>query len=104
MRKAAFTERAAADAPSSGTALEAVLRGVLRLAVQVSVETQRRRLFGQHALRRLAEQALRRAIQQTQPMFGIEREDGDVDLLHHLLEKRGGFERTQSLRAQRGAH
>ena len=34
----------------------------------------------------------------------VECEDRDVDLLHHLAQQRGGFERAQPLLAQRAAH
>ena len=51
-------------------------------------------------LRGSAQEALAGAVGQAQAMLAVEGEHGDVDLLHHLAQQRGGLERSQPLRAQ----
>ena len=47
------------------------------------------------------EQPLAGAVDEAQAVGAVEREDGDVDLLHHLAQQRGGLERAEPLLAQR---
>ena len=52
----------------------------------------------------LSEELLAGTVHELETVLSIEREHGNVDLLHDLAEKCGRFERTESLRTQRGAH
>jgi hypothetical protein len=64
-------------------------------------EPERLRGAARHALRRHVEQPLARAVHQAQLQLVIEREDGDLDLLHHLAQQRRRLERAEPLLAQR---
>src|SRR5208283_1938910 len=52
------------------------------------------------ALTRLAEQALAGGVDEAQPRVRVEREDGDIDLLHHGGEERSGLKGPAPLRLE----
>ena len=106
MWEPSLAERAASDldAPRRARALaagEECVDDAPRLAVQERLQPELRCLTTGESLGRLADQSLTGAIHETQGTPLVERENGDVDLLHDATEQRGRLERTQPLIAQR---
>ena len=76
----------------------------MRVALQILREAQRFRGFADQSFRRFIQQPLAGAIHEPQSPLAIESEYRDVDLFHHLAQKRRRFHSAQPLLAQRGAH
>lgn len=106
MGKSALPKGAATDldAPLRPGAFAAGKEGIddaARLAFKKCLQPQLGRRTTDHALRRLPNESLTGAVDQTQRTILVERENGDVDLLHHLLQERDRFEGAVSLVPQR---
>ena len=97
VRQAPLAEGAAADAPARHSAREVMLNGLLRFAFQIFFQAQRAGFGAQQPLRGLIQQPFGGAIHQAHAMIAVEGEHRHVDLLHHLAQQRGGFERSQPL-------
>jgi len=101
MRQAALSKRAAAHAPSSGTAGKAQLHGLSRLSFKTRSEAELGSGKTEKALRRAVQQAFTGPIDEPQLVFIIECEDRHVDFFHHRAQKPSGFEGAQTLFAER---
>src|SRR5260370_1379011 len=83
MRQTSLTKRSATQPPSPGTAGKGQLHRVRGFAFQACAESQFLRGKSQQALFRTAEQPFAGAIDQPQLRIVVERENGEVNLLHH---------------------
>src|SRR5205807_6100571 len=107
VRHAALAETAAAHAPAaqdSAVAGKRLRKRVRRAAVahaQAVVEAQLLRRAQQRALQREREQTLARAVDETEPAFGVEGEDGNVNLRHHRAQQRRRFQSADAVLAHR---
>jgi hypothetical protein len=99
---ALLAERAAAQLVAAGPARERAVEDAGRVADEEIGEADVGGGAGQEIVARPAEQPLGGAIGQAHAIVGVERQDRDVDLLHHAMEERGGLCRAQPLLAQRG--
>ncbi|MCG3163974.1 MAG: hypothetical protein JMDDDDMK_05433 [Acidobacteria bacterium] len=104
MRLAVLAEHAAAHSPSSGALRERAGKRPLQRSRGFAFQTVGQAQFLGGAAEQLfggtVQQSFACAIDQTQFLFAVEREDGDFDFRHHRAGQRGGFHRAQSLRAQ----
>ena len=100
MRQPAEPERRPSDFPSAGPAAGG--RDVDHARCIAKPFTQRQLLRGpaEHVLHALAHQSLAGAVDDAQAMFGIESEDGHVDLFHDRAQERRGFDGTEPLFVQ----
>src|SRR5947209_1920923 len=106
MRKPLLAKSAAADPPPGYRARsprETFFDGAPGLAFEAIGQAQLLSLATEQALRGLDQQALSRAVDEPQTFFSVEREDRDVNFLHHSPEQGGRFKRSEPLLAQRGA-
>src|SRR5206468_8842949 len=99
--QSSLAKSAAPRLPPSGAAGQGKVEDARRARVEALRETQLRGQAAQQLLLRPSEQALARAVGQPEPVLAVEREDRDVDLLHHLAQESGRLEGAQALLAQR---
>ena len=96
----AEAERRASHVPAAGAARQIERHDAARLA-EPGVEAERVGRVAEQLLGGAAEQALARAVHELQASLRIEREDGDVDLLHHRAQQRRRLHGAQPLLVQR---
>ncbi|PYS76671.1 MAG: hypothetical protein DMF66_13435 [Acidobacteria bacterium] len=105
VRDAALAETAPAHAPAAGgpaVAGERFRQCVRRLVVAHSQAVGESEFFGgatRGALRSPREQALARAVHQSQAASGVEGEDGHVNLRHHRAQERRRFQSAEAVLA-----
>src|SRR5437667_4533349 len=100
MGQSALPEGTAAHRPPPRPSWKIRLDRSLWLAFQTRREPQIGRRKAKKPLGGARQEALAGAIDQAQLAFGIEGENGDINLLHHRAEERGGFERSEALLAK----
>ena len=101
MGQSVLPEGAAAHLPAARAAGKRRVEGARALPVEPVAQSERVRRAADAALGRLAQQPLAAAVDQPEPAVPVEGEDGDVDLLDHPPEQRGGLELPQALAPQR---
>ncbi len=100
VRPPALAERAAPQLPAPAAAGKVGVQHPRRLAVQALGEPQLLGAPPHQPLGRVGQQPLAGAVHQPEALLVVEGEDGDVDLLHHARQERGGLERAEPLLAQ----
>ena len=103
-REAPFAKNRSGNPPASGPAREGPLHRALRLAFEEFRQAQVFCLQVGDALSGTGQKTLRGPVDEAEAPLGVEGEDGDFDLLHHLSEQSGRLEGSQALGAQGGAH
>src|SRR5260370_39990263 len=100
MRQASLAERPATQSPAPGTSGKGQLHRVRGFAFQASAESKFFRRKSQKVTFGTAQQAFASAIDQPQLRTVVEREDGEVNLLHHGSQQGSGFQRAKALLPQ----
>ena len=98
--QAVLAEGAAPHLPAARAAGEGGVQGAGRFAVEDVTQADGLRLPAEQPLGGLAQKTLAAAVDQPEPPRCIEGEDGDVDLLDHPTEERGGLELPEPLSAE----
>jgi hypothetical protein len=97
VRAAAFAKLAAAHAPAAGAAGEGVAAGRAGSPARQSARSRSAACAAEDALGGLVAMSCAGAVDEAERFAGVEGEDGDVDLLHHGAEERGGLEGAEAL-------
>ena len=100
VRQTVLPEHPAPHFPAASAAGKGQRIDARRVAGKRASETQTRRVAAEQLLRCTAEQRRAAAVYEPEGVGGVEREDGDVDLLHHAAEQRGRLEGAEPLRPE----
>ena len=101
VRQAVLAEGAAPHLPAARAAGKGRLQGAGRFTVEEVTQADGLRLPAEQPLGGLAQKPLAAAVHQPEAPSSIEGEDGDVDLLDHPPEERGGLELPEPLSRER---
>src|SRR5262245_42727170 len=101
MRESALSKQAPAHFPSSGTSRKTGIRQTRRIAFEKIIQAKIFRALSQQTLLGQLHQVLTGSINESKLVITVKREDCDVDFFHYLAQKRGCFQRIETLGVQR---
>src|ERR1700730_40721 len=100
MRQASLAKGTSPHPPTSGSSRKSQCQRCVLVCIQTNLQPKIARAPAEQLVHRLSEQVLTGAIDQPQAPFGIEGENGNVDLRHDRPKQRRRFESAKALKTQ----